>query len=51
MSFLLNSEVQERVFYTSDVVNSYIGQDAKCYFPSLELTYIKVRSSKDMSKL
>jgi len=42
---------QERVFYTSDVVNSYIGQDAKCYFPSLELTYIKVRSSKDMSKL
>lgn len=42
---------QDRIFYTSDVVNSYIGQDAKCYFPSIDLTYIKVRSSKDMSKI
>ena len=42
---------QDRIFYTSDVINSFIGQDAKCYFPSIELTYIKVRSSKDMSKL
>ena len=42
---------QDRIFYTSDVINSFIGQDAKCYFPSIELTYIKVRSSKDMSNI
>lgn len=42
---------QERVFYTSDVINSYIGQDSKCYFPSVDVTYIKVRSSNDMSKV
>jgi hypothetical protein len=42
---------QDRIFYTSDVINSFIGQNAKCYFPSIELTYIKVRSSKDMSNI
>lgn len=42
---------QERVFYTSDVINSYIGQDSNCYFPSVDLTYVKVRSSNDMSNL
>ena len=42
---------QDRVFYTSDVINSYIARDAKCYFPSIELTYIKVRSIKDIIKI
>lgn len=41
---------QERIFYTSDVINSYIGQGSVCYFPSLDFTYVKVRSIDDVSR-
>jgi dTDP-glucose pyrophosphorylase len=42
---------QNRTFYTSDVINSFINQNAKCNFPQMDLPYIKVRSKNDMGNI
>ena len=42
---------QERVFYTSDVINNYIGQGLECEFPSIETKYYKIRSLNDLEEI
>jgi hypothetical protein len=42
---------QERVFYTSDVINNYIGQGFECEFPSIETKYSKIRSLNDLEEI
>ena len=41
---------QERVFYTSDVINNYIGQGFGCEFPIIETKYYKIRSLHDLEE-
>lgn len=42
---------QNRVFYTSDVINNYLCHEAKCCFPTIDLSPLKIRSIQDMKKL
>ena len=42
---------QNRTFYTSDVINSFINHGAICKFPQVDLQYIKVRSKNDMDNI
>ena len=42
---------QERVFYTSDVINNYIGQGFGCEFPIIETKYYKIRSLNDLEEI
>ena len=42
---------KNRIFYTSDVINSYIGKDFKCYFPEYNQECFKVRSVQDFEAI
>tara|TARA_B110000503_G_C7128277_1_gene405666 strand:- start:166 stop:864 length:699 start_codon:yes stop_codon:yes gene_type:complete len=42
---------KERAFYTSDVINNYIGQGYQCEFPSTENKYYKIRSLNDLEEM
>ena len=42
---------KERVFYTSDVINNYIGEGYDCIFPNTDVGYHKIRSLKDLDEI
>ncbi len=42
---------KNRIFYTSDVINNYIGKDMICEFPHLDTKYYKIRSLKDFNNI
>tara|TARA_B110000438_G_C15699571_1_gene600421 strand:- start:120 stop:818 length:699 start_codon:yes stop_codon:yes gene_type:complete len=42
---------KDRLFYTSDVINNYIGKGYKCEFPITTTKYLKIRSIQDMDNI
>lgn len=42
---------QDRIFYTSDVINNFISKDFKIDFPVIESDYHKIRTIKDLDKV
>ncbi|MDB2370098.1 hypothetical protein N9W24_01080 [Gammaproteobacteria bacterium] len=42
---------KNRVFFTSDVINSFIAKSYVCHFPSLNVRYNKIRSLKDFKNI
>tara|TARA_B100000886_G_C20398408_1_gene481482 strand:+ start:741 stop:1439 length:699 start_codon:yes stop_codon:yes gene_type:complete len=38
---------KDRIFYTSDVINNYIGKNMICEFPRIDTNYYKIRTLKD----
>lgn len=42
---------KNRIFYNSDVINSYIGREKNCYFPEYVGNYLKVRNIDDFKSI
>jgi dTDP-glucose pyrophosphorylase len=42
---------KNRTFFTSDVINSYLGENETCKFPLINASYKKIRSVDDMLEI